>query len=71
MLGEISCAWNKGAGTDDLGASRDSGRPIRKLACSCESVLGAEIREFHVDGAGNQFVLPLRDVVKKESKESW
>src|SRR5439155_11943902 len=28
---------------------------------------GQEIREFRVDGAGKQFVLPLRDVMKKES----
>jgi hypothetical protein len=29
-----------------------------------------EIREFHVDGARKQFVLPLRDVVKKENTGS-
>jgi len=31
---------------------------------------GKEIREFHVDAAGKQFVFPLREVVKKEHKES-
>jgi hypothetical protein len=29
---------------------------------------GQEIQEFPVDGAGNQFVLPLRDTVKKANK---
>ena len=29
---------------------------------------GQEIQEFHVDGAGNQCVLPLRDIVKKKNK---
>lgn len=29
---------------------------------------GAEIHDFHVDVAGKQLILPLRDVVKKESK---
>ena len=29
---------------------------------------GKAIREFHVDGAGKQFVLPLRDGVKQERK---
>jgi hypothetical protein len=29
---------------------------------------GKAIREFHVDGTGKQFVLPLRDGVKQERK---
>jgi hypothetical protein len=29
---------------------------------------GKDTREFHVDGARNQFVLPLLNAVKKESK---
>jgi hypothetical protein len=29
---------------------------------------GKDSREFHVDGTRNQFVLPLRDAVKRESK---
>jgi hypothetical protein len=29
---------------------------------------GAEIQDFHLDIAGKQVILPLRDVVKKESK---
>jgi hypothetical protein len=31
---------------------------------------GKETREFHLDGAGKQFVFPLREIVKKEHKES-
>jgi hypothetical protein len=31
---------------------------------------GKAIREFHVDGAGKQFVFPLKDFVKKEHQES-
>jgi len=31
---------------------------------------GKAIREFHVDGAGKQFVFPLRKVGKKEHQES-
>jgi amino acid permease len=31
---------------------------------------GTEIREFHVDGVSKQFILSLRDLVKKDSKGS-
>jgi amino acid permease len=31
---------------------------------------GTEIREFHVDGVRKQFILSLRDIVKKDSKGS-
>jgi len=31
---------------------------------------GTETQEFHVDGTGKQFVLPLRDATKKENKGS-
>src|SRR5256884_281575 len=31
---------------------------------------GEEVREFHVDGAGKQFLLPLKDVMKKEHQAS-
>jgi len=31
---------------------------------------GTKIREFHVDGVSKQFILSLRDIVKKDSKGS-
>ncbi len=31
---------------------------------------GKDIREFQVDGVGKQFVLPLRDAIKREHQES-
>ena len=51
-----------------MAASRDAEGQSENLSALVNVSSGEEIREFRVDGARKQFVLPLRDAVKNENK---